>query len=367
MWNGDVFILGAPYPQNFTNSAFKAILTNNSFVKVWHDPLQDIPYVQFNATNGWLVKQLSKENQVAVLAFNEGATATNITVPLPWNNVNYASNTFASSVDVWTGLTGPTASNTIVLSVGATNSAFVVVTRLSPIGGLGSFHSISLPNTTAGNSYAISNYNGALSVNAPSLVDAFTINSSGLAGVGGFTYGLATLTLHPPVAGGASLSFRDEILFIRDTTTGYLVISNNASGFNGVKITGANGVSAEFTNGVAAVSTNRAHFTILTNDFVFNTLYTNVNQRGRVSAIIGLTNVVSGVTEVALMVDQDGNGSYEQSQFRVSVSSSVGITNNVPLGADLQPRAGFYWTNHSTGGAGSGSRIRAGSCQWVGQ
>jgi hypothetical protein len=113
----------------------------------------------------------------------------------------------------------------------------------------------------------------------------------------------------------------------------------------------------------SAAATNANTFTITTTDFVINTYYTNVAQRASVSASIVLTTTATEAAQVALYVDQDGSGAFEQTGITVKSDQALAATNTYYVAAYLQPSARFLFTNLSVGSAVGA--IGSGSCQWV--
>lgn len=120
--------------------------------------------------------------------------------------------------------------------------------------------------------------------------------------------------------------------------------------------------STTVTNSLA---TNSATFTITTNDFALNTYVTNVAQRAYVSASILLTSAVATSAKVALYVDQDGDGTFEQTGIAVQAGAGSIVAEINQLGAYLQPSARFMFTNLSTGTATA--TVNGNGCQWVKQ
>jgi hypothetical protein len=113
-----------------------------------------------------------------------------------------------------------------------------------------------------------------------------------------------------------------------------------------------------------SLATNTASFTLVTNDFVLNTYYTNVAQRGWVQATIGLTNVLgSDNSWVALYLDQDANGTWEMQGIAARLQGIALLAGSEPLSARLQPSARFIFTNLTTGTATAS--VVANSSQWV--
>lgn len=112
--------------------------------------------------------------------------------------------------------------------------------------------------------------------------------------------------------------------------------------------------------------TNRSAFDLSTNDFISGAFYTNANQRALVSAVwlVGPSTDAS-VTGVKLWLDQDANGTWEQTAVGGLVSNGNGGEFYPQVTAWLQPGARFCFTNQLTGdGAVS---LVVGSCQWVKQ
>lgn len=113
--------------------------------------------------------------------------------------------------------------------------------------------------------------------------------------------------------------------------------------------------------------TNTARFTILTNDFVFGTLYTNRPQRAwaQFGAILTTTNDGSGA--IRWVVDQDADNTYESTDIEETLTISVGGTNSITairnLGVWLQPGARFYPTNTSV--SPGTAVMRGSSSMWV--
>lgn len=116
------------------------------------------------------------------------------------------------------------------------------------------------------------------------------------------------------------------------------------------------------------IPTNTAPYAITTNNFVLNAFNTNANQRAYISASIFLANSAGGadVAKVNLYLDQDANGTFEQTGIEVQNTELSVLGSTFQLGAYLQPGARFMFTNTSTAGA-TGVSIVAGSCQRVTQ
>lgn len=107
--------------------------------------------------------------------------------------------------------------------------------------------------------------------------------------------------------------------------------------------------------------TNSAPFTITTNDIPLNTWRTNGNQRATLIQSFFLTSALTGAATVSAYVDQDANGTFEQTGITASVGTLVAANGTFQLRIELQPLARFTFTNLS--GAGATATVSGGSCQ----
>ena len=116
--------------------------------------------------------------------------------------------------------------------------------------------------------------------------------------------------------------------------------------------------------GTASIPTNTASFVFITTNLLSGQKYTNLNQRGYVVATVAMTNVLAGdVSAMSLLVDQDGNGSYEITNGPVRINGVALSAGSEQLFGVLQPGALFVFTNQSAGITPSATII-SGSCQW---
>lgn len=133
-------------------------------------------------------------------------------------------------------------------------------------------------------------------------------------------------------------------------------------------------VGAPFTNivanGITNISpvytpTNYAPFTITTN-FPLNTFLTNGNQRSFISASFDCTAAVAGTGLVGLYLDQNADGTFEQTGKQIGFPIAIASVGRFELSAFLQPGARFVFTNLSSG-AGGGATNVVGSGQLTAQ
>lgn len=136
--------------------------------------------------------------------------------------------------------------------------------------------------------------------------------------------------------------------------------TNNATATDGMVLSKSGTNLLFIANGTGDNDpTNTAPFTILTNDFAGNTLYTNRNQRATVVTGAGLSSS-GGFSDLGLLIDQDQNGTFDQT-FHWTLNVAGATTNSLVF--YLQPNARFYFTNLSTGLAAAG--LAVGQTQWV--
>lgn len=126
----------------------------------------------------------------------------------------------------------------------------------------------------------------------------------------------------------------------------------------------------EFVSGMLGtnvVLTCPFSLSIVTNDFVLNTYYTNEARLSWVSAVAGLTNILAGdVSKVGLWLDQNGDGTWEKTGVAVRLNGVALGAGSEQLSAFVGPSGRFIFTNLSAGISPSAA-IEENSSQWVKQ
>lgn len=114
-------------------------------------------------------------------------------------------------------------------------------------------------------------------------------------------------------------------------------------------------------NGITNISpvytpTNYANFTITTN-YTLNTFYTNSNQRAFVTAAFDCTAAAAGTGVVGLYLDQNADGTFEQTGMQVGFPIAIASVGRFQASAFLQPGARFVFTNLSAGIGGGATNV----------
>lgn len=116
---------------------------------------------------------------------------------------------------------------------------------------------------------------------------------------------------------------------------------------------------------VGGFATNVATFSFITTNLLSGQVYTNLAQRGFVSATIEMTNVLAGdVSSMALIVDQNGDGTWDRTNGPVRINGTALLAGSQQLIGKLQPNSRFAYTNQSAGVTPGSAEIRVGSCEW---
>jgi hypothetical protein len=112
--------------------------------------------------------------------------------------------------------------------------------------------------------------------------------------------------------------------------------------------------------------TNTANFTIVTNDVVLNTLYTNRGQQSWIGFGVSLFSTNSGGGAVGIVVDQNADNTYEATIVQETsqvTGTGANSTSRRMIGTWLQPGARFYITNGSS--SPGTAAVVGSSTQWV--
>ncbi len=120
------------------------------------------------------------------------------------------------------------------------------------------------------------------------------------------------------------------------------------------------GTTWGFTNQISG-ETNLAPYRIITNDFAFNTFYTNANQRANISFWIS-AYYSAGYAQAGLFIDQDNNNNYEDRSRLLQTDFAITGTNQQFFSAFLQPNARFVISNLT---GSTNIRIVTNNCSWV--
>lgn len=122
------------------------------------------------------------------------------------------------------------------------------------------------------------------------------------------------------------------------------------------------------TNGIYAI-TNFSALTVLTNNYVLGTRYTNdlvggfgVPRRAAVTASFTLTAAVAGTATVTLYVEQGGGFT---NKATISAGPLTGLTTVEQLYLNVSPSAVFRFVDE-TSGAGASVAVVSGTCSWFG-
>lgn len=102
--------------------------------------------------------------------------------------------------------------------------------------------------------------------------------------------------------------------------------------------------------------TNYAPYTITTN-FPLNTFITNGNQRAFICQSFDCTAAAAGVGIVGLYVDQNADGTFEQTGLQVGFPIAIVSVGRFQAGAFLQPGARCMFTNLSSGIGGGATNV----------
>lgn len=113
----------------------------------------------------------------------------------------------------------------------------------------------------------------------------------------------------------------------------------------------------------AGMSTNAASFPSIVTNLALNTYYTNRYQRGTVGASVWLAPSSTNSAEVALYLDQNFDGTWEQTGIAVTAGAGIISSNRFYIHAELQPGARFILTNLTVGTAVA--TLPAGASQWT--
>jgi hypothetical protein len=108
------------------------------------------------------------------------------------------------------------------------------------------------------------------------------------------------------------------------------------------------GGTSNVLGGINFIATNAAPFSVTTNEFVLNTLYTNSNRRAWVSASFQLSAAVAGTAKVTLVTE----GTYTN-RLSISAGPLASLVTVEPLLLPVSPNFRFYFTNETSGSGGT--------------
>ena len=181
-----------------------------------------------------------------------------------------------------------------------------------------------------------------------------TITNSALAFIGAGAYNRITSSLGASILGTSNIvTFSNSVtLGVNLTNANYTLMTGVGTNFFAVSPNG--GVTMRGSGG----DTNLLRFTSTTLSRVIDTFYTNIERRAFIQIRINVDSVGVGgdIVDIRLEIDQDGNGSWEETENRfVEADPGVALATQVVLSDYLQPNARYRVVQTNSTGFGGGA------------